>query len=133
VRARYDWPAAFRTPVLAADLDLDTLLGLVPAFRQTGPVPTLPPVLEDLAVVVDETVPAERVAELIRQAGGKVVTEVRLFDVYHGEKIGAGKKSLAYSLTYQAVTKTFSDRDVAGMRARIVKRLEMELGAALRS
>ncbi|KAF0109098.1 MAG: phenylalanyl-tRNA synthetase beta chain [Anaerolineaceae bacterium] len=133
VRERYDWPASFRTPVLAADLDLDTLLGLVPAFRQTEPVPTLPPVLEDLAVVVDETVPAERVAELIRQAGGKIVTEVRLFDVYRGEKIGAGKKSLAYNLTYQAVTKTFSDRDVAGMRARIVKRLEQELSAALRS
>ncbi len=100
---------------------------------QTGAVPTLPPVLEDLAIVVDESVPAERVAELIRQTGGKVVTEVRLFDVYRDEKIGAGKKSLAYSLTYQAVNKTFSDKDVAGMRARILRRLEQELGAVLRS
>ena len=133
VRGQYDWPASFRTPILAADLDLDTLLRLIPSLYQTEAVPTLPPVLEDLAVVVDESVPAERVAELIRQAGGKVVTEVRLFDVYREAKIGAGKKSLAYSLTYQAVNKTFSDKDVAGMRARILRRLEQEVGAVLRS
>jgi phenylalanyl-tRNA synthetase beta chain len=133
VRGQYDWPASFRTAVLAADLDLEPLLALIPALYQTDPVPTLPPLLEDLAIVVDESVPAERVAELIRQTGGKVVTEVRLFDVYRDEKIGAGRKSLAYSLTYQAVNKTFTDKDVAGMRARILRRLEQELGAALRS
>jgi phenylalanyl-tRNA synthetase beta chain len=133
VRERYDWPAAFRTPVLAADLDLDTLLTLIPALYQTEAVPTLPPVLEDLAVIVDETIPAERVAELIRQTGGRIVTGVRLFDVYRDEKIGAGKKSLAYSITYQARDKTLSDRDVAGIRTRIVRCLEQELGAALRS
>ena len=95
-------------------------------------MPAFPPVLEDLALVVDESLPAERVAELIRQTGGKVVADVRLFDVYRGEKIGAGKKSLAYSLTYQAADKTLSDKDVAGIRAHILRRLEQELGAKLR-
>jgi phenylalanyl-tRNA synthetase beta chain len=133
VRRQYAWPASFRSPVLAADLDLDMLLTLIPPLYQTEAIPTLPPVLEDLAIVVDETVPAERVAELIRRAGGKVVTKVSLFDVYRDEKIGVGNKSLAYSLTYQAVNKTFSDKDVAGMRARIIRRLEQELGAVLRS
>jgi phenylalanyl-tRNA synthetase beta chain len=133
VHGQYDWPASFRAPVLAADLDLDALLTLIPTLFQTNAVPTLPPVLEDLAIVVDESVPAERVAELIRQTGGKVVTEVRLFDVYRDEKIGTGRKSLAYNLTYQAVNKTFSDKDIAGMRARILRRLEQELGAVLRS
>jgi phenylalanyl-tRNA synthetase beta chain len=133
VRAHYDWPAAFRTPILVADLDLDTLLELIPTLRATVAVPTLPAVLEDLALVVDESLPAERVAELIRATGGKIVTDVRLFDVYRGEKVGAGKKSLAYSITYQARDKTLSDKDVAGIRTRIVRRLEQELGAALRS
>jgi phenylalanyl-tRNA synthetase beta chain len=133
VRARYDWPAAFRTPVLAADLDLDALLELIPTLRATEAVPTLPAVLEDLALVVDESLPAERVAELIRTTGSKIVTDVRLFDVYRGEKVGAGKKSLAYSITYQAQNKTLSDKDVAGIRTRIVRRLEQELGAVLRS
>jgi phenylalanyl-tRNA synthetase beta chain len=90
-------------------------------------------VLEDLAIIVDEDIPAYRVAEIIRQAGGKVVTEVHLFDVYRDDKIGTGKKSLAYNLTYQAENKTFSDKDVAGMRIRIVRRLEQELNAVLRS
>ncbi|MGA2504355.1 MAG: phenylalanine--tRNA ligase subunit beta [Anaerolineales bacterium] len=133
VRRQYDWAASFRAEILAADIDLDTLLILTPARFQTKAVPTLPPVLEDLAFVVEESIPAERVAEIIRQAGAEMVAEVRLFDVYQDEKIGVGKKSLAYSLTYQAVNKTFSDKDVAGIRTRIVRRLEHELGAVLRS
>jgi len=133
VRERYDWPAAFGgTPVLAADLDLDALLALVPALYEIAPVPEFPPVLEDLALVVDESLPAERVAELIRRTAGKVVRDVCLFDVYRGEKIGAGKKSLAYSLTYQASDKTLSDKDVAGLRAYLLRVLEKELGAKLR-
>jgi phenylalanyl-tRNA synthetase beta chain len=133
VRERYDWPAAFTgTPVLAADVDMDVLLALVPPQYEIVPVPEFPPVLEDLALVVEESLPAERVAELIRQTGGKVVRAVRLFDVYHGEKIGAGKKSLAYRLTYQAADRTLSDKDVAGIRTHILRRLEQELGAKLR-
>jgi phenylalanyl-tRNA synthetase beta chain len=130
IRQNYDLPDS---PLLAAELDLDVLLPLIPERYISQPVHAYPPVLEDLALVVDETLPAERVAEVIRQAGGKIVTGVRLFDVYRGEKIGAGKKSLAYSLTYQAPNKTLTDRDVAGIRTRIIRRLEQELGAALRS
>jgi phenylalanyl-tRNA synthetase beta chain len=132
VRSQYEWPPAFRNPILAAELDLDSLLPQIPDLRQTASVPTLPPVLEDLAVVVDESVPAEQVAALIRQAGGRIVTDVRLFDLYRGEKVGAGRKSLAYSITYQAIDKTLSDKDVAGFRARILKCLEQELNATLR-
>jgi phenylalanyl-tRNA synthetase beta chain len=133
VRERYDWPAAYSgTPILAADMDMDAILALVPALYEAAPMPEFPPVLEDLALVVDESLPAERVAELIRQTGGKVVSDVRLFDVYRGEKIGPGKKSLAYSLTYQAADKTLSDKDVAGIRTRILRHLEQEVGAKLR-
>jgi phenylalanyl-tRNA synthetase beta chain len=77
-------------------------------------------------------VPAERIASLIKQTGGKIVTDVRLFDVYRDEKIGAGKKSLAYSLIYQS-DKTMTDAEAAAIRNKIVKRLEYEVGAKLRS
>ncbi len=130
VRQNYDLPAS---PLLAAELDLDALLSLIPERYESRPVPAYPPVLEDLALVVDESLPAERVAEVIRQAGGKILADVRLFDLYRGEKIGAGKKSLAYSLTYQAANKTLTDKDVAGIRTRILRRLEQELDAVLRS
>ena len=133
VRERYDWPVAFAgTALLAADMDMDALLALVPALYEIAPVPEFPPVLEDLALVVEESLPAERVAELIRRTGGKVVRDVRLFDVYRGDKIGAGKKSLAYSLTYQASDRTLSDKDVAGLRTHILRKLEQELAAKLR-
>jgi len=133
VRQNYDWPVTFaKIPILAADLNLDTLLALVPPLYETVPPPAFPPVLEDLALVVDEAVPAGQVEALIRQTGGRVVSDVRLFDVYRGDQIGKGKKSLAYSITYMAPDKTLTDRDVAGIRTRIVRRLEQELNATLR-
>ncbi len=133
VPQNYAWPAAYSgISILVADLDMDTLLMLIPRFYNSVPPPEFPPVLEDLAVVVDETLPSERVLELIHQTGGKVVADVRLFDVYRGEKVGAGKKSLAYNIIYQAPDKTLSDKDVAGIRTRILRRLEQELGAKLR-
>jgi phenylalanyl-tRNA synthetase beta chain len=119
------------SPVLVADLDLERLRALNPVYAIT-PVPEFPPVLEDIAVIVDESIPASRLEVLIRQTGGKSLTNVRLFDLYRGDQIGAGKKSLAYSLTYQASDKTLTDAEAAAIRNKIVKRLEQELGAKLR-
>jgi phenylalanyl-tRNA synthetase beta chain len=120
------------TPLLVAELDLQALYRLVPERYDILPVPAFPPVLEDLALIVDETVPAEQVAEEIRQAGGATLSSVRLFDVYRGDQIGGGKKSLAYSLTYQVSDRTLTDQEVAQIRQRIVRRLEEALGAKLR-
>ena len=117
--------------MLVAEFDLETLRALYPTYGIT-PVPEFPPVLEDIAVIVDESVAASRLETLIRQTGGKSVTNVRLFDVYRGDQIGAGKKSLAYSLTYQAIDKTMTDAEAAAIRNKIVKRLEQEVGAKLR-
>jgi phenylalanyl-tRNA synthetase beta chain len=119
--------------LLAADFDLDSLLAAIPPRFDVAAVPAFPPVLEDLAVVVDESVTAERVEETIRQAGGATLAGVRLFDVYRGEQIGKGLKSLAYSLTYQASDRTLTDQESAQIRQRILRRLEQELNARLRS
>jgi phenylalanyl-tRNA synthetase beta chain len=130
VKENYD----FLSPaVLAADLDLDALATVIPWRYITKAVPEYPPVLEDIAVIVDETVPADKVEETIRQGGGKLLTQVRLFDVFRGAQIGEGKKSLAYALTYQNPEKTLTDTDAAQIRQRIVRRLEQEIGAKLRS
>jgi phenylalanyl-tRNA synthetase beta chain len=129
VKDRYDLGEG---PVLAADLDLEMLLAKVPVGYVVESVPVFPPVLEDIAVIVDESVPAVQVEELIRQAGGKTLAHVRLFDIYRGSQIGEGKKSLAYSLTYLAPDKTLTDEEAAAVRKRIIRRLEQELGARLR-
>lgn len=120
-------------PLLAAELGLESLYNLVPERYDITPVPAFPPVLEDLAVIVDEAIPAEQVGELIRQAGGDTLSSVSLFDVYRGQQVGDGKKSLAYSLTYQEPNRTLTDSEVAQIRRRIVRRLEEVLGAKLRS
>ncbi len=120
-------------PVLAADFDLDLLLAQVPDGHVVSTIPRFPPVQQDIAVIVDEAVPAENVQALITQTGQPLLTRVRLFDVYRGEQIGPGKKSLAYNLTFQSENSTLTDKAVARQQQNIVKRLEHEFGAKLRS
>jgi phenylalanyl-tRNA synthetase beta chain len=130
VRERYDIP---ETTLAAAEIDLRSLMEAIPSHYESTPVPTYPPVLEDIAVIVDEDITANRVEEAIRSGGGKALSEVQMFDVYRGEQIGEGKKSLAYSLTYQALDRTLTDKDAEKIRQKIIRRLEKDLGAQLRS
>ena len=123
----------FSAPVIAADFDLEAILQAMKTAFDLKPVSEFPPVLEDIAVIVDEDLPADRVEMLIRQTGGKMLVSVHLFDVFRSEQIGAGKKSLAYSLIYQSPDGTLTDKDAAQIRSRIIKRLEQEIGAKLRS
>ncbi len=119
-------------PVLAADIDLEALLLLIPVtWRYTG-LPTYPPVREDLALVVDVGVTAAAVETALRQNGGPLLRGVALFDVYEGGKLPSGKKSLAYHLTFQSDGRTLTDKDVSKQRGRLLKMLEQQLGAKLR-
>lgn len=119
--------------VLVAELDLDVLIAKTPDLYGVEALPVSPPVLEDLALVVSASTAAADVEAVIRRAGGKLVREVRLFDVYTGESIGAGNKSLAYALTYQTDEKPLTDKDVKKVRERIIGVAERELGAKLRA
>ncbi|MCD4672528.1 MAG: phenylalanine--tRNA ligase subunit beta [Anaerolineaceae bacterium] len=130
VKERFDLEKA---PVLAAELDVEALLRQMPMRFETVPVPVYPPVLEDLAVVVDEATPAAAVLDVIRKAGGKLLEGVFLFDIFRGPQIGAGKKSLAYSLIYRSPDKTLSDKDTKKLRKKVIYMLEKELDAKLRS
>ncbi|HEY70386.1 MAG TPA: phenylalanine--tRNA ligase subunit beta [Anaerolineae bacterium] len=130
VRENYDLP---ETPLMAADMNLQTILAGVPERYDLAQVPTFPPVLEDLAIVVEEELRAQEVEDQIRSAGGSMLVDVRLFDLYRGDQIGAGKKSLAYALTYQAPDRTLTDEEVAKVRGRIIKHLEKKLKSKLRS
>jgi phenylalanyl-tRNA synthetase beta chain len=119
--------------VAAAELDLERLLSMVPAAWLVEPISTYPAVLQDLAVVVDDLVPSAEVQDLIVRAGGFLLKDVRLFDVYRGDPVPEGKKSLAYALTFQAPDKTLRDAVVAKQVKRIAGQLRKELSAELRS
>jgi phenylalanyl-tRNA synthetase beta chain len=131
VQEAFDLPGD--VPVLAAEIDFDTLSRHIPASHLVRPVPRFPAVRQDIALVVDQSIPASQVQAAILAAGGKLLAGVRLFDVYQGEQIGAGKKSLAYALTFQAEDRTLTDQEVAKAQGRIVSKLEKELGARLRA
>jgi phenylalanyl-tRNA synthetase beta chain len=118
---------------LVVDLDVKIILDAIPVRFTAAPAAAFPPVLEDLAVIVDETLPAAQVESVLRAAAGKMLANLSLFDVYRGEQIGIGKKSLAYSLTYQAPDRTLTEKEITALRQRIIRRLEQELGAKLRS
>ncbi len=119
-------------PVLGAQIDLELLLSLVPDRFPYRPLSTYPPVLEDLALVVDRGLPAADVEAALRRAGGFLLSDVALFDVYEGDQVPPGKKSLAYHLAFQAPDKTLTDKDVSKQRQRILKQLEQQIGAKLR-
>ncbi|MCO6453130.1 MAG: phenylalanine--tRNA ligase subunit beta [Caldilineales bacterium] len=129
VRQAFELPAQ---PVAVADIALDPLLLAFQLAVRARDFSEFPPVKEDIALIVDEGVPAGQVDALIRQTGGDALTDVTLFDVYRGKSIPTGKKSLAYSLTFQSPTKTLTDKDTAKLRRKIVGRLEREIGAELR-
>ena len=129
VRAAFDLPDM---PVAVMELDADALIAAWGAAQPMINLSTQPAIYEDLAVVVDEDTSAAQVAALIRQTGGKLLTDVRLFDVYRGGKMPAGKKSLAYALSFQAPDRTLTDEETAKLRGKIVARLEREIGATLR-
>jgi phenylalanyl-tRNA synthetase beta chain len=120
------------TRVLAADLDMDTLYKLSPQDFETNPITAFPPVIEDLAMITPENITSAEIVSVIRNAGGFLLKQVDLFDIFRGEQIGAGNKSLAYRLTYQAPNRTLNDIDVGKLRNRIIKQLEKELGVKVR-
>jgi phenylalanyl-tRNA synthetase beta chain len=128
-----DVAAAFEIDcdVFLFELIVDELLPSVPAVRRAEPVVRFPPVVEDLAVVVDKRVPAAQVRSLIEQHA--LVRSAPVFDVYEGDQIAANKKSLAFSVTYQSPDHTLDDKEVAKARQAIVARLKNELNAELRS
>ena len=93
---------------------------------------SFPAVRQDLAVVVADDVPAARVLELVRGAGGALLRDAEVFDVYRGAQVGEGRASLALRLEFRAPDRTLTDEDVAQRREKIVAALREQVGGELR-
>ncbi len=117
----------------AFELDLAELFALVPERILYRDVITYPPLREDLAFVVDEGVPAGELIAAIRAAGGEELRDVRFLSDYRGDQIPAGKKSIAFSVSFQSPERTLSDEDALRLRAQIVNALAAQFAAALRA
>ena len=118
--------------VAAFEINLDAVIAAAMVVPEYEDLTSFPELREDIAIVVDETVPAASVLEAVRAAGGRLLARAEVFDVYRGEQIAAGRTSLAIALTFRARDRTLTDEDVAPVRAQIVERLADELGGELR-
>lgn len=116
-----------------AEVDLDALIAAAPDVVPAPVFSTQPVAKEDLALVADESVPAAAVAAAIREGIGPLCESVRLFDVYRGEPIPPGRKSLAFALRLRAPDRTLTDADLAAVRKRAVRSAAARTGAELRS
>ena len=114
------------------EFDLEGLADATTFAKRFEPISIYPKVARDLAIIVDKEVLSDMPTELIYTTGGDSVDSVRLFDVYEGEQVPEGKKSLAYTITYHSATETLTDKAVNALHDKIVKRLNRELGAELR-
>ncbi len=118
-----------RTAAFAIDLGkLAAVAPEVSEFRAFGSVPSL---RQDIAVTVPEDVAARQVLHALRKAGGEVLGDAEIFDVYTGAQVGEGRRSLALALTFRSEERTLTDEDVAPARERIIAALG-ELGGELR-
>ena len=118
--------------VLVADLDVEALQAAAALRFNYAPVPRFPPALRDIAIVIPEEVTAERIVGEIRSAGGDLLRDSRLFDLYRGDSIAPGMKSLAYALTYQAGDRTLTDKEVDKAHKKIEDRLKQVFKAQIR-
>ncbi len=130
VRAQFDLP---ERPVCLAEIELEPLLQATGSAQRFAPISRMPTLHLDLALVLDASVPSDAIAEAIREAGGSWLVDLDLFDVYRGAQVGAGKKSLAYRLTFQAPDRTLTSEQANRQRDRIVQALRARYGAELRS
>jgi phenylalanyl-tRNA synthetase beta chain len=113
------------------EINLEALLPRVPGVARYEPVFPYPAVEQDLALIVDADVPAGRVLAMIRSF--PIVTAARIFDVYRGDQIPVGKKSLAFSIAFQSKDGTLTDDEASRHRTRIIERLRRDLGAEPRA
>jgi phenylalanyl-tRNA synthetase beta chain len=118
--------------VQVAEFGLDVLLAAVPTRFPYRPFPTVPPAKRDVAVIVPADTPADAVLAEIRAAGGDLLTGAELFDVYTGDRIPAGTRSLAYALVYQPADKTLTDKEIDKAHQKIEGRLRHVLKAQIR-
>ncbi len=121
------------SPVTAFEIAMAPVLDRAREIREFVDLPRFPAVKADVALVVDEAVSAESVEEAIRSAGGTLLASVRLFDVYSGKGVPAGRKSLAFALEYRDPERTLTDDDVAATHERLVRKVTAAVGGELRT
>ncbi len=120
------------TRAYSFEVNFEKLVSMADTEKSYQPLPKYPSTSRDIALIVDEDVTVGSMVDIIRRNGGKILEDVRLFDVYRGAQVESGKKSVAFALTYRSNLTTLTDEEVADVHNKILDKLEKELNAVLR-
>ena len=121
------------TPVYAAELDFETIFELMKPIKQYTPLPKYPASTRDFSFLCDESLEVGKIMAVMKNAGGKTVESVNLFDIYRGKQIGDNKKSVSMRVILRAPDRTLTVEETEKTSAKILAALEKELGITLRS
>jgi len=121
-----------RQRVYLFELDFQKLCGRMTTSKSFFPLPRFPAVTRDLAIVVEEEIPAGDLLRTLWEANPGLIKEIKLFDLYRGSPVPAGKKSLAFRLVYQGEDRTLTDREVNEIHQKLIQRLVEKHGGLLR-
>ena len=129
VRERFDMPAR----AWVAEMDMDQLLTLARPMGAVKPMPRYPAVTRDLSLVMDESVQVGPLLADMAKAGGAILEDARMFDVYRSPLLGADRKSVAFSFVFRGADHTLTDAEITGAMDRLRKIAEEKHGAVLRA
>jgi len=122
-----------KEPVVAAEIDLDGWQASLPGVSVYAPMVAFPPVMRDLSVIAPENMSYDKLAASIQQSAGSLLESCRLIDLFQGEKIGAGKKSMTFSFLFRTKERTLSDADIEKTMSKILSDLEKNCQTVIRS
>ncbi len=120
------------TPVYAAELSFDAIFAASDMTIDYKPLPKFPAVYRDFSFVCDEDIEVGTIEEVMAKAAGKLCEDVKLFDIFRGEKLGTGKKSVAFRVTLRASDRTLTVEEVDKVSGKILKDLSFKLGLNIR-
>jgi len=125
-------PQIEKEDVYVFEINLDKLLGKKVGGMKYKEISKFPNINKDIAFIVDKDVASKEIETVIKKAGGKLLTNIKVFDVYTGENVGENKKSIAYALTFNDTSKTLTEEEVTVVFNNIIKTVEKKCNASLR-
>ncbi len=121
-----------KSRIVVFDFDFEKLQKIASEEQEFKPISSYPSAVRDIALLVPRDVLVVDVLNKIEAAGGRLIRDIDLFDIYEGEEISEGKKNLAFHIIYQAEDRTLSSKEIDGVQDRIIKVLEKESGWEVR-
>ena len=125
-------PNVSKKDLYVFEIDLDNLLKLHPSKMSYKDIPKYPSIVKDVAFSVNKNIYSEEIEKVIKKSGGRLLTNIEVFDVYVGENISSSDKSIAYKLTFLDQNKTLTDEEVMDLFNKIIKDVETKCNAKLR-